>query len=459
MKKHIEKALEAQAHLLKLYSDETDTRDWAVAWSGGKDSTCVMGILVNAIESLPKEKRTRKVHAVMSDTKVENPELASYMHDQVEKLNAYCKRKELPIEAQIVSRPVEKSYFVLTLGRGYFMPLNNGQGRWCTDRLKIQPSNEALKAINPSFLLIGTRMSESAKRAASIGKWTEDAEVDAKIGLHASLPNTKTFMTIVDFDIDDVWAYLAENRLGWTTTAEVRRLYKEATGECGINNPKGVEAKAKEMEGCGARFGCWLCPVVMTDRSTEEMAKTHDWMEPLTEWRETQIKVYGEFKPAKPEGQKRAERSQQLRKWEAIGEQIKLRTKCGYNRAGKRMKDGQGTITLEARKWLFDRLMETQELVNRIRQIQGLSPMKLIDDEEVAKIKELWAEDEANYPHVLTNAAGYGIEGLDELIDGQISGATYEDYMRRYEEEKERKRAERAAKKAAEAEQAEGEDE
>lgn len=431
MNEYQRKVMESQAHILRLYTDESDERDWAVAWSGGKDSTTALGLLVNALEMLPAEKRKRKVHAVMSDTKVENPELEAYMHDQVAKLNAYAKRKDLPIEATIVSRPVDKSYFVLTLGRGYFMPLNNGQGRWCTDRLKIQPSNEKLREINPSFILIGTRMSESAKRAASITKWTEDPKVDAKIGRHSSLSDTRTFMPIVDFTVNDVWEYLAENKLGWTSTMEVRRLYKEATGECGINNPKGVEQKAKEMEGCGARFGCWLCPVVMNDRSTEEMARTHEWMEPLTEWREMQMKVYGMYKPPRPKGQPRKERSADLRKWEAINEKINAITKSGYNRAGKRMKDGQGTLTLEARKYLFDRLMETQSLVNRLRQYEGLPPIELISEEEVDKIHELWVEDEADYPHVLTNAGGYSFNDLEALIDGKISKEALDDYVER----------------------------
>lgn len=439
-KSFTQKLAEAQIDLLKLYIDDKDTRPWAVAWSGGKDSTAVMGILVNALESLPKEKRTRPVYAVMSDTKAENPELAAYMHDQVNKLNAYAYKRELPIEAEIVSRPIDKSYFVLTLGRGYFMPLNNGQGRWCTDRLKIQPSNDKLRDIDPSFILIGARLTESAKRKASIEKWTEDEEVDNKIGMHSSLPNTKTFMPIVDFDIEDVWHYLAMNRLGWSTTAEVRRLYKEATGECGINNPKGVEAVAKDMEGCGARFGCWMCPVIMSDRSTEEMSKTHEWMEPLGVWRTLQMKVYGNYKPNRPAGQKRKERSAVLRKWEAINEKINVITKCGFSRKGTRMKDGQGTFTLEARKYLFRELIEVQQLVNRLRGMESLEPLELISDEEVEKIKELWAEDERESPHVLTNAAGIPFENIHSLLDGNISDDDLADYMRRRNESKRKKK-------------------
>lgn len=429
-----QKLTEAYAYLLEMYLNEEDQRPWAVAWSGGKDSTAVMGVLVRVLESLPAEKRWRKVYAVMSDTVVENPILGAYMSDQVSKLNVYAKRKDLPIEARMVQRKIEHSYFVLTLGRGYFMPQSNGKGRWCTDRLKITPQNEALREINPSHILIGTRLSESSKREQSIKKWS----ISERIGEHVSLPETNTFMVIVDWTIDDVWQFLGEDKLGWTSTADVRRLYKEATGECGINNPKKVEAKAKEMEACGARFGCWLCPVVMTDRSTEEMSKTHPWMEPLTEWRETQVKVYGSFKPARPKGQSLKDRSLALRKAEAISEQIKLITKAGYNRAGKRMNDGQGTFTLEARKWLFERLVDTQNLVNRLRAYDGLAPIELISAEEVHAIMALWAEDERDYPHLLTNAAGKPISKLTDLVEGIIADELVEEYI-----------AKRAAEKAA----------
>lgn len=430
-----QKYAEAVAYLLELYLDERDRRPWAVALSGGKDSTTVVGILLAALDMLPPEKQWRKIHVVMSDTVVENPVLQTYMHDQVSKLQVYVQRKGLPIEVSLVQRKLEHSYFVLTLGRGYFMPQNNGRGRWCTDRLKITPQNEKLREINPSFILIGTRLSESTKREQSINKWL----ISDRIGDHVSLPDTKTFMVIVDWTIDDVWNYLGENKLGWTSTAAVRTLYKEATGECGINNPKGVEAKAKAMEGCGARFGCWLCPVVMTDRSTEEMSKTHAWMEPLTEWRETQVKVYGSFKPAKPKGQSRADRSRDLRRAEAISEQINVITKSGYNRAGKRMKDGQGTFTVEARKWLFERLIDTQNLVNRLRAYDGLAPISLISAEEIGLILATWAQDERDYPHLVTNAAGKPISKLLDLTEGIIGEDLVADYIERKEAAKAKK--------------------
>lgn len=52
----------------------------------GKDSTCVLSMLAKMLESLEPEQRRRVIHAVMSDTVVENPNLETYMHGQVKQL-------------------------------------------------------------------------------------------------------------------------------------------------------------------------------------------------------------------------------------------------------------------------------------------------------------------------------------------------------------------------------------
>lgn len=51
---------ESRAFLLDLYLNEDDKRDWACAWSGGKDSTAVLGVLVSTLEALPEEKESEK---------------------------------------------------------------------------------------------------------------------------------------------------------------------------------------------------------------------------------------------------------------------------------------------------------------------------------------------------------------------------------------------------------------
>jgi DNA sulfur modification protein DndC len=271
----------------KMYTDENDQRPWAIAFSGGKDSTAVMGLVVSVIESLPIEKRIRKIYGVMSDTIVENPLVKDHMNEQAKLINKYCEKKGLPVSVNPVHRELKESYFVKTLGLGYPLPLNNGKGRWCTDRLKIKPQDEFLKEINPSYILTGVRHAESSMRSSSIDKWA----ISEFIGNHVSLKNGKTFNPIVNWTVQDVWKFLEMEGLSWGSTLSVQTIYKDATGECGFTNPEEVGKKSVEV--CGARHGCWLCPVVLKDRSTEKMSEKYVWLEPLTEWRITQLRVYG----------------------------------------------------------------------------------------------------------------------------------------------------------------------
>lgn len=411
---------ETRSDLNVLYLNDKEG-DWTVAWSGGKDSTTVAGLVIDMLLDLDESQRKRNVHFVMSDTVVENPNLESYMLGQIKKLKDYAEKSNLPITVNLVQRPVKESYFYLILGRGYFLPQNNGRGRWCTHRLKTKPQFKMLEEIAPIYQLTGVRLSESAMRKASIKKWTIDSRLNKKIG---GTEKMKTFMAIVNFTIEDVWEYLQRERLPWSSTHEVRTLYREATGECGFTNPKGTEIKASQSESCGARFGCWICPVILKDRSTEAMSQHNDWMKPLTEFRLMQIKVMGDYKPIKPEEQKRKARSHVLKEAKLIGNEIKKITKSGYKRRGTRYTDSdgvihndKGTLTVEARKYLFNKLIETENEVNYLRMKSGLETIKLISDEEITLIKEMWEEDEEQAKWLITNVNDIPIEKLDYWID------------------------------------------
>jgi DNA sulfur modification protein DndC len=383
-----------KAVIKKMYLDETDQRPWAVAFSGGKDSTAVMGLVVSVIESLDPEQRWRTIHGVMSDTIVENPLVEVHMLEQMDAINKYCQSCNLPISVTMVKRELKESYFVKVLGLGYPLPLNNGRGRWCTDRLKIVPQDKHLKEINPSYILTGVRSSESTMRAASIEKWS----ISEFIGNHVSLKDRHTFNPIVNWTIQDVWKFLELEGLAWGSTLSVRTIYKDATGECGFTNPEEVGKKSVEV--CGARHGCWLCPVVLKDRSTEKMSEKHTWMEPLTEWRVLQLRLHG------AENHKR-------KAFKERNEKIKAITKAGYNRKGTKMEEGQGTLTVTAREYLAGCLLETQALVNRMRKLSNLEPLSLISDEEILLIKNLWLKDRIERPYLI----GKPLDEIMELIE------------------------------------------
>lgn len=161
-----------------------------------------------------------------------------------------------------------------------------------------------------------------------------------------------------------------------------------------------------------------------SNRSTEQMSESHPWMEPLSRWRMLQLKVFGDYIPPKPKGQKRKERSEVLRQWREINQEIKKITKSGYKRNGKPMIDkrtgeirtDQGTFTVEAREYLFEELLKIEAEVNEIRDRMGLFPLKLISDEEIKMIKDMWETDRRDYPHLVSNVNGLSIDYLKELI-------------------------------------------
>src|SRR5262245_58998080 len=50
-----------------------DSRPWVIGYSGGKDSTAVVQHVWNALLALPREKLTKPVYVISSDTLVESP--------------------------------------------------------------------------------------------------------------------------------------------------------------------------------------------------------------------------------------------------------------------------------------------------------------------------------------------------------------------------------------------------
>ena len=53
-----------------------DNIPWICGYSGGKDSSAVVQLVCMALQQLPKEKRTKTVHVISTDTLVESPVVA-----------------------------------------------------------------------------------------------------------------------------------------------------------------------------------------------------------------------------------------------------------------------------------------------------------------------------------------------------------------------------------------------
>ena len=144
-----------------------DSRPWVIGYSGGKDSTVAVQHTWQALAALPREKLTKPVYVISSDTLVESPIIVKQIRSTLQRIEAAAARSGLPFQTDIVQPDVRDTFWVNLIGRGYPAPYK--RFRWCTDRMKIQPANRFIKATAEKYgevvLVLGVRRTESTARA------------------------------------------------------------------------------------------------------------------------------------------------------------------------------------------------------------------------------------------------------------------------------------------------------
>lgn len=237
---------------------------WIVGFSGGKDSTLVAHLVIEHLLSLPRSARRRAVHIVANDTLVESPLVIAHIHVVQEEMQNAAAAFNLPVTVAITAPDLDNTFWVNLIGRGY--PTPNRTFRWCTDRMKIQPTSRYVRQqvdeAGEVILLLGVRRDESATRAGTVARY-DNGE---RLNRHNDLQGCWVFRPIVNVSTDDVWQFLGSEQPPWGGShARLIKLYRDASGgECPV-----VTAKS-DVPSCGttsSRFGCWTCTVVEKDRS------------------------------------------------------------------------------------------------------------------------------------------------------------------------------------------------
>jgi DNA sulfur modification protein DndC len=259
---------------------------WVIGYSGGKDSSAVLQLVWLALESLAPPERNKPVYVISTDTLVENPIVASWVNNSLQKMDAAASAAGLPLTAHRLTPEATNSFWVNLIGRGY--PAPRPRFRWCTERLKINPSNkfigEVVRANGEAIVVLGTRKAESAARSHVMNR-LEAQQVRAKLSPNTTLPNAYVYSPIADWSNDDVWTFLMQRKNPWGhNNKDLLTLYQGASadGEC----PLVIDSTTPS---CGdSRFGCWVCTLVDQDRSMQAMIQNDadkEWMQPLLELR------------------------------------------------------------------------------------------------------------------------------------------------------------------------------
>ncbi|MFY7800557.1 MAG: DNA phosphorothioation system sulfurtransferase DndC [Dolichospermum sp.] len=263
-----------------------DEIPWVVGYSGGKDSTATLQLIWNAISGLPPEKRTKKIYVITTDTLVENPIIAAWVRNSLEQMKFESQKQGLPFEPHLLSPDFKETFWVGLIGKGY--PAPRGKFRWCTERLKINPSNRFIRDVvrnnGEAIVVLGTRKAESLKRAHRMKK-LEAQRVRDHLSPNMNLPNSLVYSPIEDWENDDVWIYLMQWENPWKySNKELFAMYRGASAdnEC----PLVVDTTTPS---CGSsRFGCWVCTLVSQDKSLTAMIQNDEekeWMQPLLDFR------------------------------------------------------------------------------------------------------------------------------------------------------------------------------
>lgn len=366
----------------------SDQRPWVVGYSGGKDSTCALQLVWNALALLPVEKRQKPVYVISSDTLVETPIIVRYIDKNLESIQKKSDEQGMPFIVQKVSPRVERSFWVNLIGRGYPAPSN--KFRWCTERLKIEPANDFITQRVAEFgevvVVLGVRSSESATRAQVIAMHKIKG---TKLARHSSLLNAFVFAPIEPFTTDDVWNYLLQNKSPWNNdNRELVTMYRNAqAGEC----PLVVD---KTTPSCGnSRFGCWVCTVVQQDKSMEAMVESgEEWLEPLLEYRDLLSSTQNPEK-------------------KFIYREFKRRNgQVAFNHSNGKLVPGP--YKLEFRKELLSKLLEIQKQVQAEAPI-GEAPV-LIHPAELHEIRRLWRSESGDWadsvPQIVKKSLGIELD-------------------------------------------------
>lgn len=376
------------AHIKHLYL--SDAIPWVIGYSGGKDSTATLQLVWYALQQLAEEgKATKKVHVISTDTLVENPIVSMWVEKSLGRMEQAAEDQNLPITPHRLTPDIKDRFWVNLIGKGY--PAPRAKFRWCTDRLKINPSNNFIKSLRDkngeAILVLGTRKAESATRAALMDEYENSATNTRKAqGLTESgakdLQRVWIYAPIGEWSNDDVWIYLNSVKNPWNfPNHDLMGMYQGATdgGEC----PLVVD---QSTQSCGdSRFGCYVCTMVSEDKSMNAMIandEEKEWMMPLVSLR-NEIEVNDPSRDKKLDKLRRDKSNRDFRRMD--GRLTVHVTKNGADLV-------PGPYLQSFREHLLKCVLEAQVAVQRMGppEVKGLELLPL---EELEAIRAIWLKE------------------------------------------------------------------
>jgi DNA sulfur modification protein DndC len=213
LSKSIDLSIASLQHYGSLY------KHWAIAFSGGKDSSATVTLVAHLIEAgkIPKPESLTILYA---DTRQELPPLHTAALNILEALKVRLQPlfKEGCFETRVVLPELDHRFFVYILGRGVPPPSNTF--RWCTSKLKVMSMERELEALRQErgekfLVLTGVRIGESAARDQRIAvSCTKDGGECGQGWFQQSTSNAiaDTLAPVVHWRVCHVWDWLGTSK-------------------------------------------------------------------------------------------------------------------------------------------------------------------------------------------------------------------------------------------------------
>jgi DNA sulfur modification protein DndC len=386
-----------------------DEIPWVLGYSGGKDSSAVLQLVWNAIAALPSNKRHKKVDVITTDTLVENPIVSAWVRNSLKRMEKAAKEQGIPIAPHLLQPEYTETFWVGLIGKGY--PPPRGKFRWCTERLKINPSNRFIRNIirthGETILVLGTRKAESTKRAHRMKQW-EAHRLRDRLSPNMNLPNSLIYSPIEDWRNDEVWLYLMQWKNPWGySNKDLFTMYRGATAdnEC----PLVIDTSTPS---CGdSRFGCWVCTLVSQDKSLTAMIQNDE----EKEWLQSLLDLRAELD---------VEDNRDRRDFRRRSGQVQLYERNLDNEIS--IEPIPGPFTKEAREDWLRRLLTTQMNI-RQNAPEDFREITLITQEELSEIRRIWLEERHEFddslPRIYQEVTGEPFKDSRVGADNSLLGS------------------------------------
>ncbi len=256
-------AMEITATSLRAYAAKY--RHWAIAFSGGKDSSACLTVVIYLIVT-GQVPRPETLTVLYADTRMELPPLHHAAMTILREVEAYG------VETRVVLPEMDERFFVYMFGRGVPPPSNTF--RWCTPQIKVEPMVEALRSLRDErgekfLMLTGVRIGESAQR---------DARIALSCGKNGAECGQGWFQETTPTDVADTLAPILHWRvcLVWDWLIEIS-LDPEKWGIHFSTQLVAAVYGGDEAVEINARTGCAGCNLASRDVALERLITYPGW--------------------------------------------------------------------------------------------------------------------------------------------------------------------------------------